>query len=48
VLVCELVGGSRSEEVVRSEVFAVDGMVVCEGCEVDVEPVELIVVGDVD
>jgi len=48
VLVCELVGGLCSEEVVCCEVLVEDGMVVCEGKEVDVLLVELVVVGDVD
>ncbi len=48
VLVRELVGGSRSEEVARSEVLAVDGTVVREAHEVDVPPAELTVVGDAD
>ncbi len=48
VLVRELVGGSRSEEVARKEVLAEDGTVVREGREVDVPPAELTVVGDAD
>ncbi|GAB3596993.1 DNA helicase PcrA [Angustibacter peucedani] len=48
VLVRELVGGSRSEEVARKEVLAADGTVVREGTQVDVPPAELTVVGDAD
>ncbi len=48
VLVRELVGGSRSEEVARKEVLAADGSVVREGTQVDVPPAELTVVGDAD
>ena len=48
VLVRELVGGSLSEVMARSEVLAVDGSVVRDSTEVDVPPAELTVVGDAD
>ncbi len=48
VLVRELVGGSTSEAAARRALHAVDGTVVREGAEVEVEPGELTVVGDAD
>ena len=48
VLVRELVGGSTSEAAARRALHAVDGTVVREGAEVEVDPGELTVVGDAD
>lgn len=48
VLVRELVGGSLSEVMARSEVLAVDGSVVRDSTAVDSPPAELTVVGDAD
>jgi len=48
VLVRELVGGSTSEAAARRTLRAVDGSLVREGSEVEVEPAELTVVGDAD